>query len=146
MPTASRLMAAFCMAIVAFIASGLVVPLMPEGTNFGYFPYVNIGLGILVGWTVMGRRAGRGITPAINNGLTGSFVLVLWALFVQSCNEMVRLAMKNRYDDAFEAIAAIFQIGSEWGVLMLTVPMITCLVVGGIIAGLFTEFADHRWP
>ena len=106
MPTGARLMAAISLAVLAFILSGMVVPLMPESTDFGYFLPLNIVLGLLVGWSVMGRRAGRGITAAINNGLAGVFVLVLWAIFLQAANEMVRRALRNRYDDPFEAIVA----------------------------------------
>ncbi|MAP13685.1 MAG: tellurium resistance protein, partial [Oceanibulbus sp.] len=107
MPTGARLMAAISLAVLAFILSGMVVPLMPESTDFGYFLPLNMVLGLLVGWRVMGRRAGRGITAAINNGLAGVFVLMLWAIFLQAANEMVRLALRNRYDDPFEAIVAV---------------------------------------
>src|SRR6056297_2390291 len=102
MPTAARLMAAFCLAVVGYVISEMVKPLMPESTDFGYFVPLNITLGIFVGWIVMGRRAGRGTTSAINNGLTGVFVLMLWGVGVQAANEMVRLAMRNRYDGPFE--------------------------------------------
>jgi len=94
---------------------------------------------------VMGKRAGRGITAAINNGLAGVFVLMLWAIFLQAANEMVRLALRNRYDDPFEAIVAVFQIGAEFGVMIATVPMGVALVVGAVISGLLTEIAYNRW-
>ncbi len=145
MPTGARLMAAISLAVLAFILSGMVVPLMPESTDFGYFLPLNIVLGLLVGWSVMGRRAGRGITAAINNGLAGVFVLILWAIFLQAANEMVRRALRNRYDDPFEAIVAIFQIGAEFGLMIATVPMAVALVVGAVISGLLTEFAHNRW-
>ncbi|MEM5544671.1 TrgA family protein [Sulfitobacter sp. AS92] len=145
MPTGARLMAAISLAVLAFILSGMVVPLMPESTDFGYFLPLNIVLGLLVGWSVMGRRAGRGTTAAINNGLAGVFVLMLWAIFLQAANEMVRLALRNRYDDPFEAIVAVFQIGAEFGVMIATVPMAVALVVGAVISGLLTEFAYNRW-
>lgn len=145
MPTGARLMAAISLTVLAFILSGMVVPLMPESTDFGYFLPLNMVLGLLVGWRVMGRRAGRGITAAINNGLAGVFVLMLWAIFLQAANEMVRLALRNRYDDPFEAIVAVFQIGAEFGVMIATVPMGVALVVGAVISGLLTEFAYNRW-
>ena len=144
MPTGARLMAAISLAVLAFILSGMVVPLMPESTDFGYFLPLNMVLGLLVGWRVMGRRAGRGIT-AVNNGLAGVFVLMLWAIFLQAANEMVRLALRNRYDDPFEAIVAVFQIGAEFGVMIATLPIGVALVVGAVIAGLLTEFAYNRW-
>lgn len=146
MPTGARLMAAISLAVLAFVLSGMVVPLMPESTDFGYFLPLNVVLGLIVGWRVMGRRAGRGIVAAINNGFAGVFVLMLWAIFLQAANEMVRLALRNRYDDPFDAIVAVFQIGAEFGLMIATVPIGVALVVGGVIAGLLTEFAYNRWP
>ena len=145
MPTAARLMGAICLAVTGFVISFMVMPLMPESTDFGYFVHVNVVLGLLVGWFVMGKRAGRGLTPAINNGLTGVFVLFLWGILVQAINEMMRLAMRNRYDGPFEAIAAVFQIGAEFAVIIATVQIGIAFVVAALISGLMTEFADSRW-
>jgi uncharacterized membrane-anchored protein YitT (DUF2179 family) len=145
MPTAARLMAALCLAVLAYFLSGIVMPLMPESTDFGYFLPVNIVLGLLAGWIIMGPRVGRGTTSAINTGLTGVFVLILWALAVQAANEMVRLAMRNRYDDAFEAITAIFEIGAEWAWMIATKEFIITALIGAVISGLLTDFAGKRW-
>lgn len=145
MPNAAKLVAALGLAVLAFIVSGMIMPLFEEDTNFGWFTYVNIVVGAITGWMVIGSRAGRGITSAINVGLTGPIVMVFWALFVQSCNEMVRIAMKNRYDGAFEALLAIFQIGSEWAILMSTVPIWATLFIGGVITGVLTEYAWRTW-
>lgn len=145
MPTAARLMGAICLAVAGYLISFLVMPLMPESTDFGYFVYVNLVLGLGVGWFVMGSRAGRGTTNAINNGLTGMFVLFLWGVGVQAINEMMRLAMRNRYDGPFEAIVAIFQIGAEYGLLLITPTIGIAFVVGSLVSGLLTEFASNRW-
>ncbi len=145
MPDAARLVAAICLAILAFIVSGQIVPLMPESTDFGYFVYVNVILGALVGWFVMGSRAGRGVTSAINNGLTGVMVFVLWGLFIQATNEMVRLAMRNRYDGPLEAVVDVFKIGAEYGLILLVPLVIGTLVVGAVLSGLATEVAWRKW-
>ncbi|MDD9722673.1 TrgA family protein [Sulfitobacter sp. PR48] len=145
MPTAARLVAAASLAVLAYVISGMVMPLMPESTDFGYFIPVNIVLGLACGWLVIGPRAGRGTTAAINNGLTGVFVLMLWGVGVQAINEMVRLAMRNRYDDAFEAIVAVFQIGAEYVVIIATVQIGVTLVIGAVICGLLTEYASRHW-
>jgi len=145
MPTAARLVAALLLAGLAWILSDLVRPLMPEGTPFGSFNIINSLIGLCVGWVVMGRRAGRGIVPGINNGLTGTAVLVLWALAFHSSMEMFRLAMKNRYDGPMEAIAAIFLLASEFG-LMIAVPQVAvAAVIGAVVVGLCAEFAARRW-
>jgi hypothetical protein len=145
MPDAARLVAALSLALIAFIVSGMVMPLMPEGLDFGYFTYVNIAIGLACGWIIMGKRAGRGITPAINNGITGAAALLFWGLFVQGVNEMVRLAMRNRYDGPFEAITAVFKIGAEYGMTIMTPGILGTLLIGGILAGLATEFAWRQW-
>lgn len=145
MPDAARLVAAVSLALIAFIVSGMIPPLMSEGINFGYFTYVNIGLGLLCGWFIMGRRAGRGITAAINNGLTGVAALVFWGLFVQACNEMVRMAMRNRFGGPFEAILEIFKIGADYARVLIDSGILTVLLAGALLAGLATEYAWRTW-
>ncbi|SDD80899.1 TrgA family protein [Ruegeria marina] len=145
MPTAARLVAAICLAVLALVVSQQVKPLMPEGTDFGYFDFVNMGLGLLCGWFVMGTRAGRGISAGITNGLTGMAALVFWALFVQGSYEMFRLAMRNRYDGPFEAVLAIFEKGVEFGAVLLAPNIIWTLLAGAVICGLMTEVAWRRW-
>ena len=148
MPDAARLVAALCLAIVGFFLSGLVMDVYEREvaeTNFGWFVHVNVVLGLVVGWISMGKRAGRGVSAAITNGITGVFLLVLWGLFIQGCNEMTRLAMKNRYDDAFEAIAAIFQICAKWGLLLLDPLILVTMAIGAFVSGILTEYAWRTW-
>jgi cation transport ATPase len=145
MPDASRLVSALCLALIAFIVSGQYMPLMPEGTDFGWFTWVNVTLGLICGWVVMGKRTGRGTTAAINNGLTGMAAMVFWALFVQGAYEMFDRAMGNRYDGPFEALAAIFEIALvEYGLIMLDPKIIFTLLVGGVLAGLAAEQAWRK--
>ncbi len=144
-PNAAQLFSAVSLAILAFIVSGQYMALMPEGTDFGYFTLVNMGLGLVCGWVVMGKRAGRGVTAAINNGLTGMATMVFWALFVQGCYEMFRLAMRNRFDGPLEALAAIFTIAMDYGRIMLVPNIIVTLLVGGVLAGFAADYAKKRW-
>lgn len=145
MPTAAKVVAGLILAIVGYMASEQIKPLMPEGTDFGVFSPLNAVLGFLVGWRVIGNRVGRGYVNAINVGFTGAAVLVFWGLFIQSCNEMFSLAMKHRYDGPFEALAAIFEIMIEYGAVMLDQKVLTTLIVGGIFAGIVAEFSARRW-
>lgn len=148
MPDAAKLVAAACLALVGFLLSGVVMPVYVEKvgeTNFGWFVPLNVAIGAAVGWVSMGKRAGRGVSSAITNGITGVFLLILWGLFLQSCNEMTRLAMKNRYDGPFEAIAAVFEIGAEWGLMLLTAPILGTALVGAFVSGILTEYAWRTW-
>lgn len=144
-PDAARLVAAVCLAIIAFVVSGRVIPLLPEGTDIGYFTHVNVLIGILTGWIVMGKRAGVGLTGALNNGLTGVVAMTFWCLFVQGVYEMVRQAMRNRYDGPFEAIMAVFEIGLEYAYLIAIPGVIWPLLIGGLLTGLATEYAWRQW-
>lgn len=145
MPTAARLVAAILLAILGWVLSDIVRPLMPEGTSFGWFNYVNSFIGLCVGWTVVGTRVGRGFVSAINIGVTGAVVLILWALFVHSCYEMFRLAMRNRYDGPMEALTSIFIIGSEFGIMIATPTFFAVAVVGALVAGIAADAAGKRW-
>lgn len=145
MPTAARLVAAIMLAIMGWVLSELVRPLMPEGTGFGSFNYVNTFTGLCVGWTVVGSRAGRGFVQGINNGITGVVVLILWGLAIHSSAEMFRLAMRNRYDGAMEALTAIFLIASEYGLMIATPTILATAVIGALIIGPVTDFVAKRW-
>ena len=145
MPTASRLIAALCLIVVAFLISGMIIDNGDEGKDYGYFTVVNMLLGAVCGWKIMGKRAGRGWTAGINNGLTGVVSLIFWGLFVQGCYEMFRLAMRNRYDGPFEAVLAIFQIGVEFGKQLLYPEIIATILIGSVVAGVATEIAHRKW-
>lgn len=145
MPTAARLVAAILLSILGWILSDLIRPLMPEGTDFGWFNFVNAFTGCCVGWVVMGSRAGRGFVQGINNGLTGVAVLIIWGLAIHSSYEMFRLAMRNRYDGPMEAITAIFLIASEFGLMMATPTVLITAAIGALIIGPATDFAAKNW-
>lgn len=145
MPDAAKLIAAIFIGSLAYVASLMIMPLMPESTDFGNFIYVNTILGIVAGWMVMGKRAGRGITAAINNGLGGALVLVIWGLFVHSCFQMFDRAMSNWYSNVFDAMAAIFLFMAEYALIIVDPLVMFSLAVGGIVAGLCTEYAWRTW-
>ncbi len=145
MLTAPRLVAALLLGIVGFLGSELIKPLMPEGTQFGLFSFVNMGLGALSGWVVIGSRIGRGMVPAINNGLTGAAALIFWGLFLQAGNEMLRLSLRRRYDGPVEALTDLFRVGLEYGLTMATVPVLGTLFVGGVVAAVLAEISAKYW-
>ncbi|WP_209833300.1 TrgA family protein [Ruegeria sp. HKCCE3926] len=145
MPTASRLVAAVCLVVLAFLVSSMVIENGEEGKDYGYFTYVNMALGAICGWKIMGKRAGRGWTAGINNGLTGVASLIFWALFVQGCYRMFDLAMRNRYGGPFEAVMAIFSIGIDYGKQLIYPEILVTLAIGAVVAGLATEQASRKW-
>lgn len=145
MPTAAKTVAALFLAALAYLSSELVKTLLPEIQVWGNFSIFNAVLGAFVGWIVIGKRAGRGTKDAISNGLTGVFALIFWALFLHASNEMFQLSMKRRFDGPIEAFVAIFEIGLEYGAILLNPMMIVTFVLGAFVTGYATEFAARRW-
>ena len=145
MPTAGKGVAAVLMAALAWYASDMYRTLMPESTNFGWFNEVNVVIGLVSGWFVIGSRLRRGYSDAIGTGLTGVAALIFWAILIQSCNEMLKLALNRRYEGPVEAIIAVLQIGVEYAQTILHMPLIAVLVGGGIAIGFVAEAVAQRW-
>lgn len=145
MPTAPKMVAAVLLALLGYVVSNQIRPLMPEGTGFGIFNYVNAAIGFVCGWLIVGARAGRGISAGISNGFTAMVAMVFWGLFVQAANEMVRLAMRNRYSGPFEALADVFTIGVDYGATMMVWPIILTLFAGGVATGILAEISSRYW-
>ena len=146
MPTAAKLFAAFGFGLVGFFAAEVMKPSFPEGMNLGWFSVICGLIGISVGWWVMGPNAGRGNGRAIATGLRTSVTIVLWALFVFSVYEMLARSIDKRYAGVMDALRGMVGLVAEYGVLVLTSTMtLVVLIMGGILAGLFAEWAARRW-
>lgn len=147
MPTSARLASALCLAALAFVVSQQVMALITEDMNFGYFVYVNMGIGAVCGWVVTGRRVGHGgVAAPVTNGLTGMLTMVFWCLFVQGVNEMLRLAMRNRFDGPFEAVFSVFEHMVEFGAILIDPLVLVVLFAGGAVTGLLAEHVWRRLP
>ncbi|TDE35062.1 TrgA family protein [Antarcticimicrobium sediminis] len=145
MPTAARLVAACCLALLAFTVSYQIMARMPESTNFGIFVPLNIGLGVVCGWVVMGRNRKSSFPGAMNNGIAGVAVLVFWGLVVQGGYEMFRQAMNHRYHGPLDALYGIIELSAEYAQVLLAPGIIVTLVVGAILSGFVTGYASKTW-
>ena len=145
MPTAARLVAAILLAGLAWAASQQISALMPDDTDFGWFDLVNSGIAFLCGWTVIGRRMGRGWLDGIGAGLTGTVALVFWAVFAQSLYEMLVRALDRRFNGPVEAIGGMMEIAVDYARHLIDAPLIGLLIIGGIVVGLIAEAVSHRW-
>lgn len=147
MPTASKLSAALGYALVAFIASQYYKIAMPDGTNPGLLVEVCIGIGIISGWLIMGRQTGDGYRNAMAQGLRTAAVMLAYIVFVFAINEMLRRAVRKRYEDVGDALLGIFEQASNYALTLLDAPMvILILCVGGMLAACLAEWVGKRWP
>jgi len=146
MPTGSKLIGALCLGILGVIIAEMVKPLFPEGTPFGYFTYVSFILGAIVGWKVLGARAtDRGLTEAINNGITAVVVQILFSLFAFGSYEMLQQALMHRYSEPMEALRGIIELGMDYGSYLLNVQIIATLLIGAVISGQLASYAYRHW-
>ncbi|MDZ4094008.1 MAG: TrgA family protein [Paracoccaceae bacterium] len=146
MPTAAKLFAAVAFAAIGYFAAELFKPSMPETTQFGQFSLICAGIGVLCGWIVMGPLAGKGYSAAAGFGTRTAVTIAFWALLGFSIYEMVLRSTKMRYDGPMEAVAGAIGLMAEYGVLMMTPAVLGVLVLGGMLGGMFAEWAARRWP
>ena len=145
MPTAAKLVAAVCFAIVGWIAANAYVPVLGVDFEAGPFRELMALIGLVVGWRVMGPDAGLGYRHAMGSGLKTAVVLVFFALLLFSVREMVLQSMKMRYDGPMEAVLDVFSLMLERAREMMTAEVLGALLIGGIVAGILTEKASKRW-
>ena len=111
MPTAARLAAAVCFALLGWGASDLIVDALPFERNLGWFYEINTLIAVLCGWFIAGSRAPAGYGGAISYGLTATAGFIFWGLLFHSSHEMIQLSLRRQYDNAMEAVVAVFDIG-----------------------------------
>lgn len=145
MPTAARLMGALLFAALAWVLSDMIVPLMPEGTQFGHFHKVNLAIGALCGWQIMGSRVGSGYQAGATVGLTAGLSTVVVCLLIHSIVVMIDKSMALRYDGPMEGVADVFNLAFEHGLIMATPAIGAVLFAGSMIAGVITEWTGRRW-
>ncbi len=145
MPTAARLAAAVCFAILGWFVSDLIIAALPYERDVGLFQPVNAGIAALCGWFVAGPRAPAGYRGAVSYGLTGTAAFLFWGLLFHSGYEMIQLSLRKQYDNAMEALVGVFEIALEFGQIMMTQDIILTFVLGGIFAGLVTEWFGQRF-
>ena len=152
MPTAAKLVAATIFALVAFLAAHLFIPALPEGTQVGRFREISAFLGAVCGWIVMGSLVSRGkgrensYLDAIGSGIRTSVVILFWGLMVFSIYEMLQRSVRMLYDGPMEALLGILELMYDYGKLLQMPNTPIALVSGGIVGGIFSEWAARRWP
>jgi hypothetical protein len=144
MPTASRLVGAILFGFLAWFASDLVRPLLPDGTQDQLFSPLNAVVGLVMGWTIMGARAGQSMRTSLGYGLTTAAVIVFWCLLIWSGYLMVEASMKLRYNGPGHALQSMGLMMINHARMMATPTILGSLVVGGLFFGWLTEQVARR--
>ena len=59
---------------------------------------------------------------------------------------MLKHSLRKKYDGLGEAFIAVIEFGSEYILIMATVPIALTIVVGGAVSGIITNRAKKNWP
>lgn len=138
-------MGAICFGFIVWYVSELFKPLMPDGTAFGMFSEYNSLIGIVLGWSMLGLRSHGSKNSSISAGLTTSVAVLFWGLLIHSVIEMIKLSLRKHYDGPVEALVGVFQLMIKYAVMMATPEIIIVLVVGGLLSGMLSGWAERRW-
>lgn len=147
MPTAAKLVAALCFAIVGWLAANAHVPSLGENATVGAFRELTALMGMVIGWRVMGNLVGQGYGEAMGSGLRTSVTLAFFALLLFCSYLMVRKSMTtNAYGGSpMSAVLDVFKLMMEQARAMATVGVLGVLILGGLLGGALSEYTRRRW-
>jgi len=146
MPTAGRLAGAIIFGLFGWYLAGQTIRFFPNEAAPGLWLPAVSSVGLIVGWSVCGKRVGHGYNPAIGIGLTTGFALGFCSLFVVSFNQMIKNALRNRYDGTMEAVVDVFNQMIEFASYFADVGLIATLAIGSVVCALVTEYFGQRFP
>lgn len=144
MPTAAKLVAAVIFAIVGAIAAHLYLPTLPEGTPPGYLRETAAGVGLVCGWRIMGRRAGKGMGEAAGSGVVTAVCMLFWVMLLFAVYTMIRRSMRLLYDGPMDALLGVMSVMYDYGLNLAAPATPVALLVGGIIGGWLVEMTYKR--
>lgn len=145
MPTGGKLIAAIAFAALAYFVSDLIKPLLPEGTNVSRLSEINAIVGLLMGWKVMGKGAGRTYRQSFGYGLTTLAVTVFWSLLIWSGYEMLKRSIRLYYDGPVEALQEMAELYVDYARMAAVSEVLVPAIVGAVFVSWLTEFFARRW-
>lgn len=145
MPTAAKLAAATLFGFLAWHVSGFVDPLFPEGTDLGRFAEYNAAIGAVIGWRVSGTRARTTWPNAVAHGITTALSMLIVALLFHSLARMLSQSIRRVYEGPLDALVDVVRIMIENFHMIATPGIMGTLLVGGVLAGLATEWVARNY-
>lgn len=145
MPTGAKLIGALTFMALAYFISDLIKPLLPEGTNVSRLSEINAIVGLLMGWRVMGKGAGKTYKQSLSYGLTTLAATAFWSLLIWSGYEMLQRSIKMYYDGPVEALQEMAALYVEYAKLAAVQEVVIPALVGAIFVSWLTEYFARRW-
>lgn len=138
--------AAVVFGLFGWYLAGITVPYFPESNAPDFWVAAAALTGVVLGWQICGSRAGNGYNAATGVGISTAVAMALVILFILGFNQMIKNAMRLRYDGPTESVVDVFNLMYEHGLYFADVSIGVTLLVGGIICAWLTEFVGRRFP
>ena len=145
MPTGGKLVGAIFFALLAYWVSDLIKPLMAEGAQLGWLSPVNALVGLVMGWNIVGRGAGKTYRRAFGLGLTTLAATTFWCLIIWSGQLMIKNSTRLRYDGPVEALQDMAQIAIDYANMIAIESILWPAILGALFVSWLTEFFGRRW-
>lgn len=138
--TLSRLAGALCLGAVMGAISVPTAPLLQGYMRLPFYFEVNVLCGVIIGWTVLGRRMPTFLTGGLSNGISGGILCLVLALLANGFIRMIDLALKMRFDNVLEAVVSIVDLGLDVLVVIAQPSTLGMFAAGALAAGLLSQF------
>lgn len=147
MPTGGKLIAALAFGALAYFISDLIKPLLidTEGSRVGMLSVVNGIVGMLMGWMIMGKGAGKTYRQSIGYGFTTMAAITFWCLIIWSGHKMLGRSVAMRYDGPMEALQQMAAMSIDYARLVSVQEILIPAAVGTVFVSWLTEFFARRW-
>ena len=145
MPTAGKLVACAGLAALGYWVGIEAVSLLKELSRMGYLPPLGAGIGALVGWMVIGSDTTRRDRGGLSSGLKGAVFFALLFLLSIGIVQMLRLAVRHRYDGPMEAVTDIFGQAIKIGQMLADPMLLGGLAIGAALIGAVASWAGGKW-
>jgi hypothetical protein len=145
MPTAAKLVAALSFAFLAWVTGIMVEDTMPGTFRVGQMYPVAIVCGAVMGWFISGAAKRGTLFEAASTGMRTAVIATLAAVFLLALGTMVQVSLRGRYRNPMDAVLDILNKFYDFGGLLMTLPVLVTILLGGAVAGMVTEAAGRRW-
>ena len=141
MPTMGKFVAAICMVASAWFISGMFKATLPEGTQTGLLAPINMVIAAILGWFMVGRRAGNGVKAAFGISITCLLATTFWCLMFWALYEMIVNATRLRYKGPMEGITDMMSIAIEHGARLGDGQILGTYVIAMFVVAILPEKA-----
>lgn len=145
MPTAAKGFAAVAFALLGWAAAAVLVPGLPESTDVGWLREWGFAAGLIIGWHVSGREAGRGFVAGVGTGLRTGVLMVAAVILCAAIWAMLRSAVQRHYPGPFEALGGMVGYILRYGGWLGYPPFLGVMIAGSALLGAMTEVVGRRW-